>query len=143
MFAARSLLHRLGRALVVPTDGVVPPDTDAQTRRLHGALDPVGRREGLVLGLRRPEGRLVVPFLVDDLEADHLVDVVEEARLLVAVPDPQAVGVAVLGALGELVEGDEDVFEEIGPYWRGGKKRSVLGSKGSSATEIEKRRSYC
>lgn len=45
----------------------VPPQAYAETFLGHAALDAVGCLDGRILGLRRANGGLVVPFLVDDL----------------------------------------------------------------------------
>ena len=65
-----------------------PPQADSQTLAGHGALYSIRCFERRVLCLRGARGRLVVPFLVDDLEADNFMVIVEQA-FSVVVPDPK------------------------------------------------------
>lgn len=91
----------------------IPPKADTQSIHGHGALDLVGRGKYLLLRLAWTQRRLVVPFLIDDLEANHFVNVVEQLRFLVTVPYPDLIPVVELGSLGKILKGDEDVVKEV------------------------------
>lgn len=67
----------------------VPPQAHSETFLGHAALDAVGSLDGRVLGLRRADGRLIVPLLVNDLQAHHFVGIIKQPLLLVQVPDPK------------------------------------------------------
>lgn len=70
----------------------IPPQTDTEPFARHARLDSVGCLGWCVVCLRRAGRRLVMPLLVNDLEAHHLMCIVEEA-FLVEAPDPKLLAV--------------------------------------------------
>lgn len=72
--------------------GFIPPYACAEPFAGHAPLDLVRRLCGCIFCLRGPRRRLVMPFLVDDLEAHHFVVIVKQP-VLVKVPDPKLLAV--------------------------------------------------
>lgn len=123
-----SLLHHLGLdvrfLLAILT---IPPQTHAQAGNGHGSRYLVwhGQRSSLLLGLVWASGCLVGPLLADNLEANHFVIIVKESGLLVAIPNPELIGVVILCTLGKLVKGNKDVVEEVSSHWREGSQQTI------------------